>query len=222
MKYCFSICVVILIFCSQILGASEPFYAGLSESQRYDLADAYNQVADKFADMQQVTRADAFRKMADIIFPDFSKTAAPKDTQPSPVVRTEPKDPSVNKEIPEYYFKKLLHAVFNENILLSMSVIGEPLYLPMFNEGINSVDVNKELTWFFDTYEIDRIKPEYVFKMNNIDVNLLDNGYWRVDVEIFPEYVNALPELTFWTQKMGFYFRQYPEGWRLGAIGPVS
>ncbi len=79
-----------------------------------------------------------------------------------------------------------------------------------------------ELEWFFSEYDLTGIAPYDVFDMEGIQKRPLDNGYWRLDVETQPGYENAVPEVTFWSGKMGFYFRRFPEGWRLAAIGPVA
>ena len=82
--------------------------------------------------------------------------------------------------------------------------------------------VNSELEWFFSEYDVSSVAPDDIFRMSTMQVIPLDNGYWRLDIQIWSEYADAIPEVTFWAEKMGFYFRKFPEGWRLAAIGPVA
>lgn len=213
-----------LVFFVIPAGASENFYDQLSEAQRYDLADAYNRVADQFDSLGQTQRAEGYRSLVQVIYPGFGDVERPPQEQP-PAAPEKPKQPAPDPaggDASYYYFNKLLRAVFNENKSLTLSVIADPLYLPLFDSGLDKALVSSELDWFFSEYDIEALAPGDVFRMDTIQVTALDNGYWRLDVETQPEYADALPEVTFWAGKMGFYFRKYPEGWRLAAIGPVA
>jgi len=206
------------------LGSEELFFDGLNDAQRYDLADAYNRVADRYAELDDAERAAAFRAMVGMIYPGFESAARP-ETPAEPVVVRPPETPATDPaggDASFYYFNKLLRGVFNENVSLTVSVIAETLYLPLYDSGIDRAVVSSELEWFFDTYEVDRVVPDDVFDMRSIAVTPLDNGYWRLDVNTWPDFADAVPEVTFWSRKMGFYFRKYPEGWRLAAIGPTA
>ena len=216
--------IAVLMVSSMMLGASELFFGDLTDAQRYDLADAYDKVADRFDELDEPEKAADFRAMVDVIFPGFAQAGRPAETQqpvrPQRPERTAP-DPA-GGDASYYYFNKLLRGVFNENLSLTMSVMSDTLYLPLYDSGIDRQDVAEEVRWFFDEYDLMSISPDDVFLMEGIQVTPLDNGYWRLDVEVRPEYENALPTVTFWSKKMGFYFRKFAEGWRLAAIGPVS
>jgi len=204
-------------------GAAENFYSDLSEAQRYDLADAYNRVADQFDNLGQNERAEGYRDLVQVIYPGFGSAERPVEEQ-KPVETRRPQqapDPS-GGDASYYYFNKLLRGIFNKNKSLTLSVIADPLYLPLFDAGVEKNLVASELDWFFSAYDVSGMAPNDVFRMNTIQVTPLDNGYWRLDVQTQPEYSDAVPEVTFWAEKMGFYFRKFPEGWRLAAIGPVA
>ncbi len=222
MKRIVVLSVVLLISLSSLV-AAENFFGDLTQAQRYDLADSYNRVADRYQELDDTQKAQSFRAMVEVIFPGFGKAERPQTAQtaPKPVAREEKIDPS-GDEASRYYFNKILRGIFNENLNLTVSVLAETLYLPLYDSGLSKADVSSEIEWFFDNYDLSRIAPNDVLDMNSIRVTALDNGYWRLDVKVRPEYRDALPEVTFWGEKMGMYFRKYPEGWRLGAIGPVA
>jgi hypothetical protein len=215
---------IVLLYVSLSASAADTFYSGLSNAQRYDLADAYNRVADRYVELNDMKKADGFRAMVQVIYPDFGKAE-----RPAPAVETRPAKPPVKQAVDSsggdaslYYFNKLLRGVFDENISLTLSAVAETLYLPLFDAGIDKAAAAADLKWFFEEYDIKTMAPSDVFRMETIIVTPLDNGYWRLDVRVMPEYADALPEITFWGEKMGFYFRKFPEGWRLAAIGPVA
>ncbi len=206
------------------LSASEVFFDDLSKAQRYDLADAYDRVADHFDTLDQASRAEDYRALARVIFPGFGTAERPVQVQETAAPKR-PVQPALDPaggDASFYYFNKLLRGVFNENPSLTLSVISEVLYLPLFDAGVEKTLIASELDWFFSEYDMSSIAPYDVFNMNTIQVVALDNGYWRLDVQVHPEYAGAVPEVTFWAEKMGFYFRKFPEGWRLAAIGPVA
>lgn len=219
------ICLLAVILTLPLLaGASEIFYSGLTEAQRYDLADAYMKVADRYVELGENDKAASFESMVDIIFPGFTEVEGPvEQAPPQPQVQErQPEEVSFGGESTYYYFRKILRAVFSENVDLSLSVIGERLYLPMFDEGIDKKSIRNGLEWFFEKYAVDSVDPESVFDMHSISVTPLDNGYWRLDAQINTQFVNTVPELTFWAERIGFYFHKLPQGWRLAAIGPVG
>ena len=204
---------------------SREFFDELTSAQRYDLADAYDRAAARFDELGQNSRAAQYRDLAQEIFPDFSSAERPESSRAEAAPRAQRQQAAVKTsggDSSKYYFSKLLRGVFNENIPLTLSVVAEPLYLPLFDEGIDKTLIESELTWFFENYNVTAVNPRDVFDMESIDVTPLNNGYWRLDVETKNAYRNALPKITFWSAKMGFYFRRYPEGWRLSAIGPVT
>lgn len=207
------------------LNAAGPDFDDLSNAQRYDLAHAYDMVADRFDELDDSERAGAFRKMVQVIFPGFGEAARPAEDPPETVVSPRPEktppDPA-GEDASRYYFQKLLRGVFNENVTLTTSVLAENLFLPLFDEGVSRQLAASELEWFFGEYDLSGISPQDVFRMDSISTIPLDNGYWRLDVETQSGYEKAVPEVTFWAAKMGFYFRRFPEGWRLAAIGPVA
>ena len=215
--------IAVLIALTGLIGAAEPFFGQLSDVQRYDLADAYNKVADRFEELDQHKRSEEFRSMVRVIFPGFGEIQRPAE-EAKPIVSSRPEktapDPA-GADASYYYFNKLLRGVFNENLSLTISVMSETLYLPLFDSGLSRKEVTDEVGRLFNEYDLFSIAPADVFYMDGIETTPLDNGYWRLDVETRPGYENALPEVTFWSQKMGFYFRNFPEGWRLAAIGPV-
>ena len=206
-------------------GAAQEFFGELTNAQRYDLADAYERVAARFDELGQAPRAAEYRERAREIFPGFSDEGGPEPSgaeAPAPARPQSAAADSSGGDASNYYFSKLLRGVFSENIPLTLSAVAEPLYLPLFDDGVNKTEIASELTWFFDSYDVTVVDPRAVFDMESIIITPLNNGYWRLDVETEPEYRDAVPEVTFWASKMGFYFRRYPEGWRLSAIGPVN
>ena len=216
--------VAALMTTAVLIGASELFYGDLTDAQRYDLADAYDKVADRFDELGQPEKAADFRSMVEVIFPGFGSAQRPA-VEAEPVRPQRPEKPApdpAGADASRYYFDKLLRGVFNENLSLTMSVMADTLYLPLYDSGLDRETVAEEVRWLFDEYDLMSIAPGTVFDLDGVEVTPLDNGYWRLDVETRPEYDNVLPMVTFWSEKMGFYFRKYPEGWRLAAIGPVS
>ena len=206
------------------LAAAEPLFNDLSPAQRYDLAHAYDMVADKFDELDETERAESYRKMVQIIFPGYGQEQRPEEQAPE--IRperpeTQAPDPAGDNAA-RYYFTKLLRGVFNENVSLTVSVLADTVFLPLFDEGVSKAMATGELEWFFSEYDLTGTAPTDVFDMDSITTTPLDNGYWRLDVETRPGYENAVPEVTFWSGKMGFYFRKFAEGWRLAAIGPVA
>jgi len=207
-----------------VIGASTRFYEDMSDTQRYDLADAYDQVAERFDELGDVSRAENFRAMAELIFPGFYEAERPAEAveAAAPIPSEERLEGIVGQEASEYYFGKLLRGVFSENLTLSLSVIADRLFLPLYADGITRRDVGVEMERIFAKYEIDSYEAGDVFQLESIDVIALANGFWRLDIETWPQFAGALEEITFWSGKMGFYFRKFPQGWRLAAIGPVA
>lgn len=214
-----------LIFAvAMALGASEPFFDALSDAQRYDLADAYDRVADRYDELADPQKSDAFRAMVQIIYPGFGEVERPEESpEPARPQRPESVKPDpAGEAASRYYFSKLLRGIFNENTSLTLSVVAETLYLPLYDSGVDKPTIAADLEWFFKNYNVTTMSPDDIFKMDGIITTPLDNGYWRLDVETQEEFADALPTVTFWAEKMGFYFRKFPEGWRLAAIGPVA
>ena len=149
-------------------GASEEFFGQLTEAQRYDLADAYQRVADRFDELGQRKRASRFRAQVDVIFPGFAGSERPEESLTSSL-RPEPAAPDpAGSDASYYYFNKLLHGVFNENIPLILSAVGDVLYLPMFDEGVVKSTITGELTWFFDNYDLEGVAARDIFDMESI------------------------------------------------------
>lgn len=206
------------------VGASTRFYEEMSDVQRYDLADAYDQVADRFEELDNALRAEKFRAIAELIFPGFYQAERPDEVVEA-VVPTPPEkrlEDRAGQEASEYYFDKLLRGVFNENVSLSLSVIADTLFLPLYDEGIKKPDLKEEMEWFFSEYDVASYEAEDVFQLDNIEVISLENGFWRLDVKTWPHFARELEEITFWAEKLGFYFRKFSQGWRLAAVGPVA
>lgn len=219
MKYMF-----LLLLLTAVLGAQD--FESFPESRRYDLADAYSRVADRFDELEQSERAESYRSMAQIIYPGFSRNERPAETirpaEPVPSAYTNPvPDDSAGRDASVYYFNKLLRGAFNANISLMLSAMNDTVYLPGFDEGADRKFIASELEWFFSEYDVTVLSPDDVFVMSSLEPQRLENGFWRLDVQTRPEYASAVPEMPFWSEQMGFYFRQFPEGWRLAAIGPA-
>jgi hypothetical protein len=51
----------LILAAAMAIGASELFFDALSEAQRYDLADAYNRVADRYDELDDPQKADALQ-----------------------------------------------------------------------------------------------------------------------------------------------------------------
>jgi len=206
------------------VGASTRFYEDMSDAQRYDLADAYDKVAERFEELDDAPRAEQFRAMVELIFPGFYQTERPPEVVET-VAPTSPEKRVENiiaLEASVYFFKKLLRGIFSENLTLSLSVIADTLFLPLYDEGIKKSNLEEEMAWLFSKYEIDSYEAGDVLQLGDIEVIPLENGYWRLDVKTWPQFAVGPEEVTFWSEKMGFYFRKFPQGWRLAAIGPVA
>lgn len=213
--------VVVILVSAVALFATDFFWDGLSDVARYDLADAYKNVAERFAELGDDVSAKAFRDMAQTIYPGIETARRPRDTATTTKVPVAAPmlDPGAEEAV-VYYWKKLARGVFNENVSLINTVIADRIYVPLYEEGLDRESVNRDLVWFFENYDTTVAAPETVFEYETIRVVPLDNGYWRLDVEVADEYVNVLAmEITFWGKSQGYYFRQFPEGWRLAAIG---
>lgn len=219
-----AILISVFLVLALTVGASEILFNELTEAQRYDLADAYDRVADRFDELEDSERADGYRSMVQVIFPGFGQVERPAGPA-EPVQSERPSQPEIDPaggDAAFYYFNKILRGVFNENVSLTTSAIADVLYLPLFDSGIDKAMVASELEWFFSEYDVSRMAPGDVFRMTSMHVTPLDNGFWRLDIQTWPEYADVLDDVTFWAEKMGFYFRKFPEGWRLAAIGPVA
>ncbi len=219
-----AILIFVFLVLALVVNASELLFDDLTEAQRYDLADAYDRVADRFEELDDIERADSYRIMVQLIFPGYGQVERPSSPV-EPVQTQRPAQPapdSAGGDASFYYFNKILRGVFNENVSLTLSAIADTLYLPLFDAGVDKAMITSELEWFFSEYDITSVSPDDIFRMTSMQVLPLDNGFWRLDIQTWPEYADALPEVTFWAEKMGFYFRKFPEGWRLAAIGPVA
>jgi len=215
--------IVFIVFLTASISASGMFYDNLNDAQRYDLADAYNQVADQYLELGDQQLADDFRAMAQRIFPEFDRVERPTgivERQQSQNTSQEPESSGTSASL--YYFNKLLRGVFDENIPISLSVIAETLYLPLFDAGIDKATIAAELKLFFEQYDLVSLAPHDVFIMTSTEVSAVENDFWRLDVHVKPEYADFFPEITFWEGQMGFYFKKFPEGWRLAAIEPIA
>ncbi len=219
--------VALCLMTALTLSAAGPDFDALSSAQRYDLAHAYNMVADRYDDLDDQEKAESFRKMVQVIYPGFGTSERPSDSSSQEVTpdRTPVKvapDPA-GESASVYYFLKIVKGVIGQNISAVTGSIADTLFLPLFDQGIDKDLVKSELEWFYSAYDVSEVtSPSDIFDMSTVNVVPLDNGYWRLDVETWPQYKNAVPEVTFWSEKMGFYFRKFPEGWRLAAIGPVA
>jgi hypothetical protein len=219
-----AILIFVFLVLALVVNASELLFDDLTEAQRYDLADAYDRVADRFEELDDIERADSYRIMVQLIFPGYGQVERPSSPV-EPVQTQRPAQPAPDPaggDASFYYFNKILRGVFNENVSLTISAIADTLYLPLFDAGVDKAMIASELEWFFSEYDITSVSPDDIFRMTSMQVLPLDNGFWRLDIQTWPEYADAIPEVTFWAEKMGFYFRKFPEGWRLAAIGPVA
>ncbi len=219
-----AILIFVFLVLALVVNASELLFDDLTEAQRYDLADAYDRVADRFEELDDIERADSYRIMVQLIFPGYGQVERPSGPV-EPVQTQRPAQPAPDPaggDASFYYFNKILRGVFNENVSLTVAAIADTLYLPLFDAGVDKAMIASELEWFFSEYDITSVSPDDIFRMTSMQVLPLDNGFWRLDIQTWPEYADALPEVTFWAEKMGFYFRKFPEGWRLAAIGPVA
>jgi len=217
--------VFVFLIAIGVVGALTRFYEDMSDAQRYDLADAYDQVAERFDELGDASRAEKFRAMVELIFPGFYQTERPAEIVDTvaPASPGERLEDIVGQEASKYYFDKLLRGVFSENLTLSLSVIADTLFLPLYDEGIiKKPDVEAGMEKLFTKYNIDSYEAKDVFQLDDIEVISFANGFWRLDVETWPQFAEGLKEVTFWSEKMGFYFRKFPQGWRLAAIGPVG
>ena len=204
-----AILIFVFLVLALVVNASELLFDDLTEAQRYDLADAYDRVADRFEELDDIERADSYRIMVQLIFPGYGQVERPSSPV-EPVQAQRPAQPAPDPaggDASFYYFNKILRGVFNENVSLTISAIADTLYLPLFDAGVDKAMIASEMEWFFSEYDITSVSPDDIFRMTSMQVLPLDNGFWRLDIQTWPEYADALPEVTFWAEKMGFYFR---------------
>ncbi|MCG8452855.1 MAG: hypothetical protein MI717_06720, partial [Spirochaetales bacterium] len=170
-------------------------------------------------------RATNYREMAEYLYPEDSAPPPAEPKQEPEVKEEDPRkilpDPA-GEQASQYYFQKLLRGLFNENSGQILPVIADTLYLPLHDAGVTKDFVQSELDWFFESYDLSQLGAQDIFQLDSVSTTPLDNGYWRLDVSVYPEYSNALDLVSFWSGTMGFYFRKFPQGWRLAAIGPVN
>jgi len=202
------------------LSAADGFYTGYSESERLVIAGAYLAVGDHYSELGESKKAEEYKSMAEEIFPGIkTQNITPQSAPQKPVLTASPARPSGKEPAAvQYYFGKMMRAVFSENIKDIDSLLSTRLYLPGYDEGVEKKDVLNYVQSAFDKYPLDKIDPAVYYKLDRFfirpegsawvaEVNLTNKG-----IQVFNDY------LRFPGTKQKFYFREYREGWRLIAI----
>lgn len=206
------------------LGAAENFYNNYSESERLVIAGAYLAVSEQYKELGDSDKASAFREMADQIFPGVTASAAvqkstettiqPEQIQAAAPVRPSGKEPAAV----QYYFSKMMRAVFSENEADLVSLLTTRLYLPGYDEGVKKEDAQAYIRMAFAEYELDRIDPSSAYELNRIYIKP-EGSAWTAAVDLTPAGQAFFEsELGFKGETQIFYFREFREGWRLIAI----
>ncbi len=217
--------LLLIMFLSVMnLGAAESFYNNYSESERLVIAGAYLAVSEQYTELGDSDKAAAFRDMADQIFPGVTASAAEQEKtetaiQPQQVQAASPARPSGKEPAAvQYYFSKMMRAVFSENEADLVPLLTTRLYLPGYDEGVKKEDVQAYIRMAFENYEIDRVDPSSVYELNRLYIRSEGNA-WVAAVKLTPMGQRFFEsELGFQGETQKFYFREFREGWRLIAI----
>lgn len=206
------------------LGAAELFFENYSESERLVIAGAYLAVAEQYDELGENEKSADFKAMAEQIFPgiesrDISDLPAPKTGEAEMIQASVPTRPSGKEPAAvQYFFGKMLRAVFNENKSDIDSLLTTRLYLPGYDEGLKKAEVMKYVSWAFDTYELDKTDPALIYEINRLFIRP-ESSSWIASIDL-TETGAALfaREIGFYGNRHMFYFREFREGWRLIAV----
>lgn len=210
-----------LLLTTLTLGA-DSFYDEYSESERLVIAGAYLAVGDRYDSLGEEEKGKAFRNLAEQIFPGIASTDVPAQgkepeaaaLQTSAPVRPSGKEPAAV----QYYFSKLMRAIFSEDAEDLASVLTTRLYLPGYDEGVEKKEVLEFVSAAFERYPLDSMDPSKIYDLERLYIRP-EGSAWTAGIkptekgrEIF------YSEFGFRGEMHKFYFREYREGWRLIAL----
>lgn len=223
-------------FLTLAAGAQDVFSV-LEDKTRWELADAYFQVAEKFESLGQKTRAEEFRKEAQAIYPAYPRkpTTAPATT---PVNPTEtpvqgvtvdpltgiPERPQVRQQniqgqrIARYQFAKMLRGFLNEDLNLVLSSVHDGLII----NGAPALSYQEILVPakdFFTLNDFSSLGPSDLFAMESLTA--ADPAGSGEDVVITVKAVETAPgasSLGFWKPYQKYTFSRTGDTWKLKTI----
>ena len=213
MKY-LRLCILIIFLIPSSVFAAKPFYSELNNAQRFDLADAYSQVADIIEKLGQTERAENYRDLGKQIFPDSTALTTSPDTETEKSVADNEEKVKIaysSAQATSYYFTKLIRALNEENLSLTLSILASRLYIPGHENGIEMPVVTRGIEKFFKNYNLQSVTPENVFYLNNKSLERIPNNTWRLSVPIKESYQRILAP-PFQGNKVRLYFRKLPVG----------
>lgn len=210
------------------LTADENFYKNYSESERLVIAGAYLAVSEQYSSLGETDKARDFRGMAEEIFPgikagDLTGEQAPAPVEAEQVQTSVPTRPS-GKEAGavQYFFSKMLRAVFSENKTDIESLLSTRLYLPGYDNGLKKSEVMHYVSWAFDTYELDQTDPGLIYDTSRLFIRA-DGSSWVASIDLTEKGAELFAqEIGFYGNRHMFYFREFREGWRLIAVNAAS
>ncbi len=211
-----------MLFFSSMIIAADSFYNEYSESERLVIAGAYLAVGDQYDSLGEKDKGEAFRKLADQIFPGIDSTALPEQRKQSEAltvqtaapVRPSGKEPAAV----QYYFGKMMRAVFSEDSEDISSLLTTRLYLPGYDDGVEKKDVMAFVNAAFERYPLDRMDPTDLYEMDRLYIKA-EGSAWTAGIKPTEKGRAAFyDEFGFQGEMHKFYFREYREGWRLIAL----
>jgi hypothetical protein len=201
---------------------ADSFYDEYSESERLVIAGAYLAVGDQYDSLGEKEKGEAFRNLAELIFPGIESTDIPEQgqepeagaLQTSAPVRPSGKEPAAI----QYYFSKLMRAVFSEDAGDVSSLLTTRLYLPGYDEGIEKKEVLAFVKAAFERYPLDSMDPTDIYDLDRLYIRP-EGSAWTAGIKPTEEGREIFyREFGFRGEMHKFYFREYREGWRLIAL----
>ncbi|MDA3956308.1 hypothetical protein [Oceanispirochaeta sp.] len=200
--------------------AGESFFEEYSESERLVIAGAYLAVGEQYGELGENEKGDAYKRMADEIFPGIENMDYPDSpVEAGPLTTLSPVRPSGKEPAAvQYFFGKLMRAVFSENERDLASLLSTRLYLPGYDDGVEKKEVLTFVRQVFKKYPLDRIDPVSIYSLNRIYI-MPEGSSWVASVSLTEEGIRIFDdEFGFYGRLHKFYFREYREGWRLIAV----
>jgi len=213
--------ILTLMFITAVnISAADGFYKGYSESERLVIAGAYLAVGEHYGEMGEKGKAEAYKNMAEEIFPGIRYQDTEVQTTPrQQTAMTSPARPAGKEPAAvQYYFGKMMRAVFSENIRDLEGLLSTRLYLPGYDEGIGKEEVLKYVQNVFNTYQLEKEDPSAYYKLNRLYIKP-EGSAWVTEVDLTEKGISFFNrKFGFIDTRQKFYFREYREGWRLIAI----
>ena len=202
--------ILITVLIAQGIAAQEYFFEGLPKIMRNNLSDSYFIVSSKYDEIGNKKRAVEYGNMSDALKVENGDVAA-ASTGDTELYGKEEK-------AARYFFNKYTRAFFTENRNVIATIVDSRIYLPFNDEGISLQEMLTEVDSLFSLYELNDYAPDDVYNMDSIKVEIMENGYVRLDVEINDDYIPLFNEIPYWNKYQSFYFREYDNKWKLSAV----